>query len=504
MFMTIYQKLIAAFAVVLLPTVFISSYSIISIEKELRQLGSFHTPALFSIQNIGAGTIEAVEESFAYLVSREIIEKQEFLDWADRLGSVNADFEKVANLHEPGNETARGLFEKIVAGQENMIRFAGFMFSEFELNGKVRVETFHEYEEKIDSLLMIIGGLIEHERIEVEVAQASLLELIDANKKNLAFLFVMSLVLAIVVIYLLSRSISTPLAKLKDMTIEVTKGNLDTGIEVSSNDEIGDLASNFTQMIGQLKRAKQEQENAEQVLLRAEKFASIGQMAATVSHELRNPLGTISMSMRSLRARMDGKGLGLESTLDRIQRNIHRCDTIIEELLEFVRTREPSFEDTMVDQWLAAVLDEMDMPKGISLNRSLHAGVEVSFDRDGLRRALVNTVDNALQAMEFERESGMPDKQRRVSIATRALPDRVEISIRDTGPGITFPDREKIFEPLFSTKTFGVGLGLPIVKRIMKSHGGNVIVHSEPGDGTEVILWLPCSETARISSNGAA
>jgi two-component system sensor histidine kinase HydH len=93
--------------------------------------------------------------------------------------------------------------------------------------------------------------------------------------------------------------------------------------------------------------------------------------------------------------------------------------------------------------------------------------------------------------MEVERKAGRSTKECVVTVSTRLGPDRLEISIHDTGPGIALEDREKVFEPLFSTKPSGIGLGMPIVQHILDQHGGGVEINSEPGEGTEIVLWVP-------------
>jgi signal transduction histidine kinase len=116
----------------------------------------------------------------------------------------------------------------------------------------------------------------------------------------------------------------------------------------------------------------------------------------------------------------------------------------------------------------------------------LASGVTVAADPERLRRALINVINNALQAMEELRAPGQS-----LEITTSASDGLCEIVVRDSGPGIPEEIRERIFEPLFSTKNFGVGLGVPIIKNIMEDHGGGVSYASRVGEGTTVTLWLP-------------
>ena len=119
------------------------------------------------------------------------------------------------------------------------------------------------------------------------------------------------------------------------------------------------------------------------------------------------------------------------------------------------------------------------------------AGIDIAIDRDRFRRAVINIFDNACQAMTDPAANNDSDVAHILAVTTQALEDRVEIVFEDNGPGIAAKVRPMIFEPLFSTKGFGVGLGLPAVKQIMEQLGGGIGVDSVPGQGTRVRLWLP-------------
>ena len=227
-------------------------------------------------------------------------------------------------------------------------------------------------------------------------------------------------------------------------------------------------------------------------LVRSERLAALGQLSATVSHELRNPLGTIRASMVTIRDRTRDKALGVERAVDRVERNIDRCDGIITELLDYARDREPVKVATRIDDWLGEVLDEQVPPAGITVRRELSSGAEAAFDRDTLRQAVVNVFENACQAMAEAADDG--EKEDILTVATRTDGTSVEESITDTGPGIAAENLDKIFEPLFSTRSFGVGLGLSLVRKILEQHDGRVEVESAPGKGARAVLWLPLAE----------
>ena len=143
------------------------------------------------------------------------------------------------------------------------------------------------------------------------------------------------------------------------------------------------------------------------------------------------------------------------------------------------------------------------MPAGVTVSHALDCGLALAIDPERLRRAVLNVVENACQAMTPEDDDAAPaeDSDRRLSVATRTTGARVEIRVRDTGPGIDEATPAKVFEPLFSTKAFGVGLGTTVVEQIMEQHDGGIEIDSAPGRGTEVVLWLPLPEPARRAAS---
>jgi signal transduction histidine kinase len=241
-----------------------------------------------------------------------------------------------------------------------------------------------------------------------------------------------------------------------------------------------------------------ELKDAHEALLSKERLAALGQLTATVAHELRNPLGVIRNSVAAIEGVVGKAGIDLARPLGRIERGIGRCDGIIAELLDFARIREIHPKPAMADDWLLEVLLEQTLPADIHLAQALASpGCEIVIDSDRMRRVVVNLIENAAQALA---EHGAPETERRITVSTASSPEYWEFVIADTGPGIAPATLSRVFEPLFSTKSFGTGLGLPTVKQIVEQHGGRISLTSTLGTGTRVAIRLPRAPAAEIAA----
>ena len=230
-------------------------------------------------------------------------------------------------------------------------------------------------------------------------------------------------------------------------------------------------------------------------LLRTERLSTLGQFTATVAHELRNPLSAIRNTAFTIAETAAARGLKIDRPLARLERSIGRCDRLIAELLEYTRVRELKCVPVPLDEWLGEVLDEQKLPEEVTLKRDFAAPeIQASLDPERLRRVVINLVENAAQALtEVQVAAGGP--QRVLTVSTREAGGTVLLRFDDTGPGIATDVLPKVFDPLFSTRSFGTGLGLPTVRQIVEQHGGTVEIASEVGRGTSVLVTLPVAPT---------
>ena len=234
-------------------------------------------------------------------------------------------------------------------------------------------------------------------------------------------------------------------------------------------------------------RAEKEMCEMQKQLLRKERLATVGQLTATVAHELRNPMGTIQNTLYILTQKLARKEHDTVDLVDRISRNVKRCDVIISELLDFTRDRDITLILTVIDTWLASVLRGYECPDGVELVFKFDSGTKIPIDTAYLESAVLNVLNNAVQAVVEKHPGGGG----RVELGTVVENGRAGVVISDNGPGIAAEDRDHVFEVLYSTKVYGVGLGLPTVKKVMEKHGGEVSLETGAEGGLRVSLWLP-------------
>jgi two-component system, NtrC family, nitrogen regulation sensor histidine kinase NtrY len=280
----------------------------------------------------------------------------------------------------------------------------------------------------------------------------------------------------------LARRISDPIRQLIEATRRIAQGDLSTRVSATSQDELQRLVESFNQMAGDLDRQRHDLE-------RSNRLAAWAEMARQVAHEVKNPLTPIQLSAEHLRRVWRDGGTDfaavLEACTQTILRQVRTLRGMVTEFSAFARPPAPDLQTCD----LSTLVEEAVGPYRLSLPPGVEAAVEVpgaplpvKADRRLLERAVVNLFENALQAVG---DGG------RIAVRVRRMDGRAEVEISDSGPGIDPEVRNRIFEPFFSTKTDGSGLGLALVKKIVEDHGGGVCLESPPEGGTRARLWLP-------------
>lgn len=275
----------------------------------------------------------------------------------------------------------------------------------------------------------------------------------------------------------ISARITAPLTLLVKGTAEIGRGNLDFRLPDSRrNDEFGQLITHFNRMAGELKANQQR-------LIYLEKMAAWQQMARKLAHEIKNPLTPIQLTLQQLVDQYDDSN-------PEYRRLLHECSGIINEEIGSLRRLVSEFSEfgrmpelDVQSGNLNRLIGEVSKLYGERIRLSLDERIpDFPFDHDRMRRVLINLIENALQA----------DPQHRpVEIRTEMQEATVRLTVSDRGTGIAPEQLSRIFEPYFSTKKEGMGLGLAITRLIVEEHGGSITVESRVGQGSTFIINLP-------------
>jgi signal transduction histidine kinase len=291
---------------------------------------------------------------------------------------------------------------------------------------------------------------------------------------------------------LLAKRITRPLRKLVDGTIRISKGDFSHTINIPSGDEIGELAHGFNEMTGQLLQTRQRMEAANRKLIQAEKLASIGRLAATIAHEIRNPLTSVKLNVQKVAE---------DEKLDDLEREhiglsmeaIGQIEKFIKELLNYTRVADLNLDRFPLEQVLEEsfkMLQGTLTQKGIRVEKNYAPDLPaVLVDGDKMRQVFLNVLRNAEEAV---------DAGGRIVVSTDLVSDgrqkKIRVRISDDGPGIPDKDRGNLFEPFFTTKPSGFGLGLANARKIVEQHNGSIKLARKGGRGTSFVVLIPCEE----------
>jgi len=270
-------------------------------------------------------------------------------------------------------------------------------------------------------------------------------------------------VVAVVIIgYVVGHRISRPVKALASQARELARGGADGRLAATSRDEVGELAGAFNALLASLRRA-------EAKLVASERLAAVGQVAAGIAHEVRNPLSGVKMSAQLLRRRLRELGAGDEESVGVMLAEIARLEVIIDDLLTFAKPIQLKRERGGLNAVVGEVLDFMARQlehAGITVRRELDEGLPtVALDPQRVRQVVLNLVLNAIEAMP---NGGT------LTARTRATDEAAVGELDDTGHGMAAEVGERVFEPFFTTKRGGSGLGLGVSRTIIEAHGGTL------------------------------
>ncbi len=313
-----------------------------------------------------------------------------------------------------------------------------------------------------------------------------------------------SIILAIITIAFLSfaigflflKFVNVPVKRLTETMKKAEGGNLTARANIRSGDEMGNLAENLNIMIEKLNLARQEAEQYHQELIqRADRMASIGELASGIAHEIRNPLAGIQGAIQILAEGFPKEDRRTQVT-DEIQKQIYKLERLVKDLLNFVKPVPKNYLPTdmneLVDRVLSFFITHRGKTEGMKIEKKLFPSLpKTMIDPSSMEQAFLNIILNAQKAMP---------RGGTFTVSTHAFPQRkddgkeareVQITFEDTGIGIPGENLPRIFNPFFSTRPDGTGLGLSITKNIVEQNGGKIEVKSQVHVGTKFIITLP-------------
>jgi two-component system, NtrC family, sensor kinase len=289
------------------------------------------------------------------------------------------------------------------------------------------------------------------------------------------------------------KFVNTPLSKLTDVMKKVEQGDLNARVALQGKDEMGRLAQNLNAMIEKLNAAKKEAEEYHQALVqRADRMASIGELASGIAHEIRNPLAGIQGAIQIL-AEGFSKEDARRQVTDEIQKQIYKMERLVRDLLNYAKPVPSNYVLTdiheVINRVLSFFMTQRGRPENLRVEKHYFSPMpKTMIDPSSMEQAFLNIVINAQKAMP---------RGGTFTISTAHLngevPEagKVQVIFEDTGMGILDQNLPKIFNPFFSTRSDGTGLGLSITKNIIEEHGGTIEVESLVNVGTQFIITLP-------------
>jgi two-component system, NtrC family, sensor kinase len=351
--------------------------------------------------------------------------------------------------------------------------------------------------QRLESRLNQKTQVLEHRQRDDVQDTARGLEIGSRKMRMLTILWGATALLVGVLITIWATVNLRPLRRLRDAAREIARGDYGQRIEERGPREVADLAREFNTMGSAIQERERE-------LVRTERLAAVGKMAAMITHEVRNPLSSIGLNTELLEEELGELSGAKESATAEaralcraIQAELDRLTAITEEYLYFARLPKPKLQEEALGPIVKGLVDferEQMSARGVTLEVELADDVPAVMVDDGqLRQALLNLLRNAGDAVG-EVGSG------RVRVYTRRgeQPGTAEVVVEDDGPGIVEELAAKIFDPFFSTKENGTGLGLALTHQIVRDHNGSIRVESRPGHGAAFIVALPVAGSAPL------
>ena len=321
--------------------------------------------------------------------------------------------------------------------------------------------------------------------VEIYYITASIDQLFTKLRTRYLVLSVFIFLSGVIFFLIFTKSLTAPLANLIKAAQKVAQGDLEVRLKKGSLPETRKLASAFNTMTEALKESRKDLEETYQKLIQEQALAEVGHFAVTVAHEVKNPLGIIKGALDILKKKEIDEDMRA-TMISYVEDEIRRLDLLIRDFLDFSRPRALDFSRTdlalLLDETVRRLQLEWE-PKEITISYKKDIeNAHIQADEEALSRAVINILKNACEVSQ---------KGEEVLIHLTDEGATYRLSISDKGPGIPDEQKKKIFEPFFTDKSKGTGLGLTLTKKIIEAHMGQIEVKDNKPRGTriEIIFW---------------
>jgi len=283
---------------------------------------------------------------------------------------------------------------------------------------------------------------------------------------------------SIIVVLGIARFVSNPISKLIETTKEIAKGNFIKTDVNSNNSDVNDIAISLNQMSNELEKYKSK-------IIKQEKLSTIGELASRLAHDIRNPLTVIKATLDIIKIKNKNLTVDDIEKFERIDKAMSRITYQIDNVLDFIKGKPLKYTTQSLQKILDSTKQDILKYEKFKID-TISTDTEIECDFEAMKIVLINLIINAMYAIEDDGK---------ITIRSEIRGNQVIIEIEDSGPGIPENQLKKIFEPLFTTKQEGTGLGLASCESIIKQHGGKITVKNNP---TRFIIELPKKKTKEL------
>lgn len=347
-------------------------------------------------------------------------------------------------------------------------------------------EPIFEEENVYNVIVPVIAGNVQYGYIHLRINKDDFSQILKTNTIQRMITTLMIFSIGIILTYVISKRYTKPIDDLTEAAMKVAQGDFTYRLNINRKDEIGKIAESLNFMIQKL----EENQSLQKRLREAEHLAAIGQLSRTIAHEIRNPLNFINLSIDHIIEKIKRENQNSDEyirLLQSMKQEIYRVNNLVTEYLEYTRplklNKTPSSIIELVDE-VVSIIETTAKIEGVSIYKDYKIDFTLSIDTDLMKSCLLNIITNSLHAMK-------KSEIKQLFIKTDLVGDELLLSITDTGLGVSEEFMDKIFEPFFSTKKGGLGLGLPLVKKVIEEHSGRIEFSSTFGKGTDIKIYLP-------------